>query len=143
MVMSVTDSLYLDDYRKAKNEKPSGDLDKDAFLKILITQLQNQDPLNPMEDKEFIAQMAQFTSLEQLTNIGTSVEKMAGGTGTISDYAEMIGKRVEFEDESSLITGTVTSVTFKEGTAAFIIDGDKKISPAQVRQMSLTGDAAE
>ncbi|OMD05304.1 flagellar hook capping FlgD N-terminal domain-containing protein, partial [Paenibacillus odorifer] len=44
-------------------------LGKDQFLKILITQLQNQDPMQPMEDKEFIAQMAQFTSVEQLMNI--------------------------------------------------------------------------
>ena len=46
-----------------------GDLDKDAFLRLLTTQLSNQDPLNPTEDREFIAQMAQFSSLEQMQNL--------------------------------------------------------------------------
>ena len=44
-------------------------LGKDAFLELLVTQLQNQDPLNPMDDKEFIAQLAQFSSLEQMSNV--------------------------------------------------------------------------
>ncbi|SFH50234.1 flagellar basal-body rod modification protein FlgD [Tindallia magadiensis] len=49
-------------------------LDKDAFLKLLTTQLSNQDPLNPMEDREFIAQMAQFSSLEQMQNMNESMK---------------------------------------------------------------------
>jgi flagellar hook assembly protein FlgD len=52
------------------------ELGQDAFLKLLITQLQHQDPLNPLEDKEFIAQLAQFSSLEKLTD-------MAGSLGRI------------------------------------------------------------
>ena len=51
-------------------------LGKDAFLKILITQLQNQDPTSPMDDKEFIAQMAQFSSLEQMQNMTKAMENL-------------------------------------------------------------------
>lgn len=54
------------------DNKPKNDLDKDAFLRLLTTQLANQDPLNPMEDKEFIAQLAQFSSLEQMQTLNKS-----------------------------------------------------------------------
>lgn len=50
------------------------DLDKDAFLRLLTTQLANQDPLNPVEDREFIAQLAQFSSLEQMQNLNKNME---------------------------------------------------------------------
>ncbi len=53
------------------------DLDKDAFLRLLTTQLANQDPLNPMEDREFIAQLAQFSSLEQMQNLNKNVENLS------------------------------------------------------------------
>lgn len=56
------------------NKKINNDLDKDAFLRLLTTQLSNQDPLNPIEDKEFIAQLAQFSSLEQMTNLNKTLE---------------------------------------------------------------------
>lgn len=51
-------------------------LDKDDFLKLLVTQLQHQDPLNPLDDKEFIAQLAQFSSLEQMNNIASGIETL-------------------------------------------------------------------
>lgn len=51
----------------------NGMLGKDSFLKLLITQLRNQDPLNPMEDKEFIAQMAQFSTLEQMQELNKNI----------------------------------------------------------------------
>lgn len=55
------------------NNKPKNDLDKDAFLRLLTTQLANQDPLNPIEDREFIAQLAQFSSLEQMQNLNKTI----------------------------------------------------------------------
>ncbi len=56
----------------------SGDVTgKDEFLQLLVTQLQNQDPLNPMDNTEFLSQMAQFSSLEQLIHINTTLEEMS------------------------------------------------------------------
>ena len=61
---------------KSASREAMKELDKEAFLKLLIAQLANQDPLNPMEDREFIAQMAQFSTLEQMTNMSKTLEKM-------------------------------------------------------------------
>lgn len=69
--------IYKFDEKKDISEtetKKTGELDKDAFLKLLTTQLANQDPLNPMEDKEFIAQMAQFSTLEQIQNMNKNLQ---------------------------------------------------------------------
>lgn len=60
---------FKDQENKKTEDKRNNDLDKDAFLRLLTTQLANQDPLNPMEDREFIAQLAQFSSLEQMQNL--------------------------------------------------------------------------
>ncbi len=59
---------------EVKNTNSNGMLGKDSFLKLLITQLRNQDPLNPMEDKEFIAQMAQFSTLEQMQELNKNIQ---------------------------------------------------------------------
>jgi len=71
---------FDDKTKDTKESKRKNDLDKDAFLRLLTTQLSNQDPLNPMEDREFIAQLAQFSSLEQMQNlnkvISTKSEEM-------------------------------------------------------------------
>ncbi|WP_352419603.1 flagellar hook capping FlgD N-terminal domain-containing protein [Proteiniborus sp.] len=73
---------FGDKKEEVANTNSNGMLGKDAFLKLLITQLRNQDPLNPMEDKEFIAQMAQFSTLEQMQelnkNVRASQDEMLG-----------------------------------------------------------------
>ncbi|MDD4048304.1 MAG: flagellar hook capping FlgD N-terminal domain-containing protein, partial [Clostridia bacterium] len=65
-----TDSTTTTNQNITKNNM----LDKDAFLKLLVTQLQNQDATNPVDDKEFIAQMAQISSLEQMQNLNQTFE---------------------------------------------------------------------
>lgn len=66
----------LEDLNKPKTVNKNGDLGKDAFIQLLVTQLQNQDPLDPVDDKEFISQMAQFSALEQMQNLNTSFKDM-------------------------------------------------------------------
>lgn len=96
---------------------------KDQFLKILITQLQNQDPMQPMQDKEFIAQMAQFSSVEQLMNISTQMTAMNQSLGTASS---LIGKEVTWTDSSlNLKSGTVASILVKDGLNYAVVNGER------------------
>lgn len=74
------------------------DLDKDAFLRLLVTQLANQDPTNPMDDRDFMAQMAQFSSLEQMVNMTKQLEKMAVTNQTLA--VSYIGRVVAFYQDS-------------------------------------------
>lgn len=70
-----------------KKQGVDSGLGENAFLQLLVTQLQHQDPLQPQDDTQFLAQLAQFTSLEQLTNINTSLQQLvtlAGGTPSSS-----------------------------------------------------------
>ncbi|MDR2149527.1 MAG: flagellar hook assembly protein FlgD [Spirochaetaceae bacterium] len=93
-----------------KGKLPQQSLGKDDFLKILITQLSYQDPTAPMEDKEFVAQMAQFSSLEQMTSMASDFSKMAALlSGTEATGA--LGKGVELLDGEQQISGVVQAVT--------------------------------
>ncbi len=71
----------------AKKFKDNQELGKDQFLHILLRQLSNQDPLNPMEDKDFISQMAQFSSLEGMKQLNESFESLAGDVSEIKNGA--------------------------------------------------------
>lgn len=105
-----------------KPKAATNDLGKDDFLKLLITQLRYQDPMNPKEDKEFIAQMAQFTSLEQMQNMSKSFAGLQG--------AGMLGKTVsaDVKDlENPLITkmvyGVVQGTLVENGKTKLLVDG--------------------
>lgn len=93
-----------------EGRKTSNELGKDDFLKLLITQLQNQDPTSPMENTEFIAQMAQFSSLEQMTNMSTSFSKMAAYINS-SEAAATLGKTVELNIGDTSVQGVVEGAT--------------------------------
>ncbi|HAH60673.1 MAG TPA: flagellar hook assembly protein FlgD, partial [Treponema sp.] len=99
--MNAADKFAVDNevngYNKTlavNGRKASQSLGKDDFLKLLLTQLSNQDPTSPMENTEFIAQMAQFSSLEQMTNMNSEFTKMAALFKT-SEASSVIGKTVE------------------------------------------------
>ena len=94
----------------ANGRKTSNELGKDDFLKILIAQLSNQDPTSPLENTEFIAQMAQFSSLEQMTNMSQSFEKLAGMINS-SEAQSLLGKTVELDAGDTSVTGQVQAAT--------------------------------
>lgn len=85
-------------------------LGKDDFLKLLITQMSHQDPTSPMENTEFIAQMAQFSSLEQITNMNAEFSRMNTMLAS-SQAAGFLGKTVEFDLNGAVTSGVVDAVT--------------------------------
>ena len=87
----------------------SSELGKDEFLKILITQLSHQDPTAPMEDTEFVAQMAQFSTLEQMTNMSQEFTRLAGILSA-GQAINMLGKTVEVIQGDTIVTGVVKEI---------------------------------
>lgn len=119
---------------KAISKKIDNVLGKDDFLKLLVTQLKYQDPLKPMEDKEFIAQTAQFSSLEQMQNMNTNMAQFLG-LQTVSNGAALIGKEVSYlvpatneGEEAKILWGKVTEIKFVDGTTYMTIN-DKEDVP--------------
>lgn len=87
---------------------PKNSMGKDEFMKLLMAQLKNQDPLSPMDHKEMSAQLAQFASLEKLTQIGSGIEKLEGGMGEEAKLQAlgMIGKHIKASgSEVTLVEG--------------------------------------
>lgn len=117
MASSVTQSLNQtnNEFNTALSKQKGSNLDKDSFMLLLVTQFKYQDPLNPMEDKEFIAQMAQFSSLEQLMNLNTSMEGLTDATNNqqMINATSYIGKQVTVSGNT---IGKTTDETSKEVT---------------------------
>ncbi len=92
---SVADPNYKSNPRKVKGVG-NNELGKDAFFKLMLTQLKQQDPTNPLKSHEMAAQLAQFSSVEQLTNMNQTLTKMSqkDGKGTQFEVLNLIGKMV-------------------------------------------------
>ena len=136
------------DERKTGNSQ----LGKDEFLKILMAQLQNQDPTNPMKDNEFIAQMAQFSSLEQMTNMTQAFEKFASGQQQtqLIQYNTFVGKQVKWHelteeldaDNKPVVNeglGSIKSVKFVDGSVEFTLTDGKVINPGNISEVLSSG----
>lgn len=114
--------LEVDRFNKqntVNGRKASQELGKDDFLKLLITQLSHQDPTNPMDNTAFIAQMAQFSSLEQMNNMANGFDRMASMMNN-NDAVSTLGKTVDIEIGNDKITGVVESVTRGEKPQVFV-----------------------
>jgi len=115
MGVNAVDSNY--DYAPGNGTIASTEnsLGKDAFLNLLVTQLKYQDPLEPASDTEYIAQMAQFSTLEQLQNLNS-------GFNSFKAY-ELVGKSVTANVNGSTIEGVVESIKVQSDGVFAVIDG--------------------
>jgi flagellar basal-body rod modification protein FlgD len=107
---SLTSKVEAYNRSLAPGRVPRADLGKDDFLKLLITQLSHQDPTQPLEDKEFVAQMAQFSTLEQMTNMTGELSKVLGLLARGQAVA-LLGKTVEIADGQSSVSGRVEAIS--------------------------------
>ena len=121
-------------------------LDKDAFLQLLVTQMQYQDPLDPQDNSEYVAQLAQFSSLEQMTNVYKSIEEVSQLVSNIDtsvlvgQLSSMIGKDIAWTQETVRTDAEGKAVVDANGNAVTtkidyigkvkgvnIVDGSPKI----------------
>ena len=105
---------------EAANKQAGGALDKDAFLKLLVTQMKYQDPLEPTDNTEYISQLATFSELEEMQNLNSSMGRQSASS--------LIGQYVYIEETDStgntkMAEGTVDYVSFSGGKTYLSIDG--------------------
>jgi flagellar basal-body rod modification protein FlgD len=120
----VADMVKEEAWNAAATRTPDNSLGKDAFLQLLITQMKYQDPLNPMDDRDFLGQMAQFSALEQMQNLNATFAR--------TQAYSMIGKTVDamwrnpVTGEFEHVNGFVDAVTTK-GSNTFVMVNGKEI----------------
>jgi flagellar basal-body rod modification protein FlgD len=102
-----------------EESRNTGELGKDQFITLLVTQLQHQDPLNPVEDKEFVSQMAQFTSLEQMQNLNSSFS----ANKAFSLLGKYVNATVEENNTETEISGYVENVRIRKGISYVVVNG--------------------
>jgi flagellar basal-body rod modification protein FlgD len=119
------ESIIKETENKSKEARnTTGVIGKDDFLKLLVTQLKYQDPMNPTDDKEFVGQMAQFSALEQMQNMNSSTSK--------AQAFSLIGKHITADiidattKETKTVDGDVSGVKIENG-ATFLVVGDKEV----------------
>ncbi len=114
-----------------------GGIGKSDFLQLLVAQLRNQDPLQPMQDGEFIAQMAQLNTVEQLTTMNNNLTEFMN-FNEMAQASSLIGKTIEAEPQGKApIQGTVQQVVLEQGKPVLMVDG-QKVAMSDIRQISAT-----
>lgn len=111
----------IDENASNVSSRNTGELGKDDFLNLLVTQLRYQDPLNPTDDKEFIGQMAQFSALEQMQNLNSSFTATKAyaliGRGVTANVVDKTTKEI------TVVAGDVTAIKYSNGKYYAIVDG--------------------
>ncbi|MBF0431621.1 MAG: hypothetical protein HQK83_10100 [Fibrobacteria bacterium] len=142
---NIEDLINAPEIEREKDLYKSDDMGKDEFLKLLITSLQHQDPMSPTSNEDFIAQMAQFSSLENSKNMVSSIDKLAASmedmianqkesANTISSASatSLLGKKVRVSADTVLYNGKdplSVKVHVNDGETALIsvVDGEENV----------------
>ncbi len=126
------DGISSSDPYSAAQTATTRQLDKNAFMKLLVSQLQNQDPMSPVANEDFVAQLATFSSLEQLEGLNQNMvasialNQSNAVLSQLTQSSALIGKSVTWADYDTGAehSGTVESVKIVDGLAVLRIDGE-------------------
>lgn len=122
-VPSIFGSSNVNSAGQIAPRNTKGTLGQEEFLKLLVTKMTAQDPMNPQGDTDFIAQMAQFSALEQSKAMSADIATLRGQQEMLTANG-LIGRTVSlFDGEESLGEGMVTSVKMAEGEPFVVVDG--------------------
>lgn len=113
------DTTSAASYTSTKKDSKSSDLDKEAFLQLLVAQMQYQDPLNPGDSTEYMSQLAQYSSLEATMNISESVQ-MGNSLNLVGQYVIM--NTTDSAGKSQMVSGLVQYATVKNGEVLLSIN---------------------
>ncbi|USK61214.1 flagellar hook assembly protein FlgD [Peribacillus asahii] len=145
MMTTIDTSLLLSN--NVQERKVGDALGKDDFLKLFITQLQNQDPSSPMDNGEFIAQMATFSTMEQMINIGSKIDTLIQNNkqNDLLNYSTFVGKEIKWhsieesgDSEEAIIkegTGVIQSVKYKGDNVYFLLEDGTKLEPGNISEV--------
>ena len=116
------------------------ELGQDAFMKLLLAQLKYQDPLTPMEDREFIAQLAQFSSLAEMQKLNKAVTEMAS-VQALANATAFIGKTVSgLSQEGTQVDGIAEAALLREGKVYLRIAG-QEVPISTIQEVTLGGNS--
>ena len=102
---------------------------KDQFLKLFVAQLQHQDPMSPMQDSDFMGQMASFSTLEQVSNLANE--------NAMSNAIGLIGRTVTYKtNDGALQTGAVEKVSTVDGKPSLTVGGTAGVDPSSISQVA-------
>ena len=142
----IVDSTQITGFKaeapEAVERVPVKMLGQNEFLKLLVTQMRNQDPMKPVSDTEFIAQMAQFSSLEQTKSMSADITKLRQGSDFLQ-ATNLLGKEVRLNlGDMAFTKGIVTDLNVKDGEARIIV-GEKTYTLDQVNSVSAEAPETE
>lgn len=121
-VESLNAANGIGGYGEQTTSKGTNGLGKDDFLLLLVAQLKNQDPMSPVGDKEFIAQLAQFNSLEQMQNLNSKFMEMIQWQ-QLSQSSSLIGKKIDAIGSDGTTSGMVSEVRITAAGPVLKVDG--------------------
>jgi flagellar basal-body rod modification protein FlgD len=121
---AATSSTTGSSSSSASSTSSTSNLTQADFLQLLTQEMENQDPLNPVSNDQFLAELAQFSNLQTTTDIDTTLNTMASSLGQASATSAYLGQSVTLTDSNNAtVSGTVTQVSTSDGTEYVTVNG--------------------